>query len=274
MTTMNTSTICITTLIALIGTCPCQADDPIYATIEGCVGSATLDLTASGASGEVSDSDEDTISSFEELPLSVDAAVKTSMARIECDIAIGGTITGDNTFRLSNFLDSFCAVGCYGCWVDGNADVFIDIDLMVYRPTKLILVTSAFWEFTLGTSLTLARPGEDPRMLHEIDGWVMEEDELATFEIQPGAHVLRSSIPFNGCGPYKGNTQYGGGWLDLAFTFVASDLPADLNLDGLVDGVDLAILLGNWGEGYVPGDINGDGDVGGSDLAEVLGSWS
>ena len=47
MTTMNTSTICITTLIALIGTCPCQADDPIYATIEGCVGSATLDFDLS-----------------------------------------------------------------------------------------------------------------------------------------------------------------------------------------------------------------------------------
>ena len=47
----------------------------------------------------------------------------------------------------------------------------------------------------------------------------------------------------------------------------------DLNGDGLVDGADLAILLGAWGsEG--PGDLDGNGMVDGADLAMLLGFWS
>ena len=54
--------------------------------------------------------------------------------------------------------------------------------------------------------------------------------------------------------------------------------PADLNGDGIVDGADLGIALGSWGEcpakGACPGDINGDGVVDGADLGVILGSWS
>ena len=47
----------------------------------------------------------------------------------------------------------------------------------------------------------------------------------------------------------------------------------DLNGDGIVNGADLAILLGSWGEGGVPADLNGDGIVNGADLALLLGNW-
>jgi len=47
----------------------------------------------------------------------------------------------------------------------------------------------------------------------------------------------------------------------------------DLNGDGLVDGADLAILLGQWGADG-PADLNGDGVVDGADLALLLGLWS
>ncbi len=47
---------------------------------------------------------------------------------------------------------------------------------------------------------------------------------------------------------------------------------ADLNGDGVVNGADLAIVLGGWGGGGIA-DINGDGVVNGSDLAIVLGAW-
>ncbi|MDA0803662.1 MAG: hypothetical protein O2819_07920 [Planctomycetota bacterium] len=47
---------------------------------------------------------------------------------------------------------------------------------------------------------------------------------------------------------------------------------ADINGDGIVDGIDLASLLGNWG-GTGAGDIDGDGAVGGSDLAALLAAW-
>lgn len=52
---------------------------------------------------------------------------------------------------------------------------------------------------------------------------------------------------------------------------------ADLNCDGVVDGLDLLILLGNWGkcsgDGECVGDFNGDGFVDGLDLLVLLGEW-
>jgi hypothetical protein len=50
----------------------------------------------------------------------------------------------------------------------------------------------------------------------------------------------------------------------------------DISGNGVVDGVDLAALLGAWGtdgHGKFECDIDGDGVVAGSDLAIMLGSW-
>jgi hypothetical protein len=52
--------------------------------------------------------------------------------------------------------------------------------------------------------------------------------------------------------------------------------PGDLNNDGQVNGVDLAIVLNNWGicgSGACPADIDRDGLVNGVDLAIVLSNW-
>jgi hypothetical protein len=48
--------------------------------------------------------------------------------------------------------------------------------------------------------------------------------------------------------------------------------PADLNHNGVVDGADLGLLLGNWGNSGI-GDINGDGIVNGADLGTLLGAF-
>ena len=52
----------------------------------------------------------------------------------------------------------------------------------------------------------------------------------------------------------------------------------DLNLDGVVTGADLGLLLGAWGAcpGGTPGclgDLNVDGVVNGADLGLLLGAW-
>lgn len=52
----------------------------------------------------------------------------------------------------------------------------------------------------------------------------------------------------------------------------------DLNASGVINGLDLALLLGNWGPCrggtiYCPGDFNGDNAVNGLDLALLLGEW-
>jgi len=55
--------------------------------------------------------------------------------------------------------------------------------------------------------------------------------------------------------------------------------PADLDRNGVINGADLATLLGHWGgngtlENGASADLNGDGVVNGADLALLLGAWS
>lgn len=57
-------------------------------------------------------------------------------------------------------------------------------------------------------------------------------------------------------------------------TLGAAEAPAgDLNGDGLVNGIDLATLLSQWG-GSGSGDLDGDGTIGGGDLATLLSGWT
>ncbi len=50
--------------------------------------------------------------------------------------------------------------------------------------------------------------------------------------------------------------------------------PADFNLDGVINGADLGVLLSNWGSDTGSGDVNNDGTCDGADLGILLGNWS
>lgn len=60
-------------------------------------------------------------------------------------------------------------------------------------------------------------------------------------------------------------------------TLGVQSIVGDLNDDGVVNGADLAILLGAWGpcppKGDCIADLNDDGVVNGADLAIQLGNW-
>jgi hypothetical protein len=47
----------------------------------------------------------------------------------------------------------------------------------------------------------------------------------------------------------------------------------DLSGDGVIDGSDMAIVLGNWGMTGAVGDVDSDGVVDGNDLAILLNNW-
>jgi len=47
----------------------------------------------------------------------------------------------------------------------------------------------------------------------------------------------------------------------------------DLSGDGVINGNDLAIVLGSFGGGNGQGDVNADGTVDGFDIAYILGNW-
>jgi len=92
-------------------------------------------------------------------------------------------------------------------------------------------------------------------------------------------------IPNLSCGPDPDNcgyvdprvidlTQVAGNQYFVIGEEPPAPCPGNLNGDDVVDGNDLAIVLGGWGP--CPGcvaDINDDGVVDGNDLAVVLGGW-
>lgn len=51
----------------------------------------------------------------------------------------------------------------------------------------------------------------------------------------------------------------------------APSCPSDLNGDGIVDGADMALVLGGWGTSSP--DLTNDGLVNGADLAQLIGHW-
>lgn len=73
----------------------------------------------------------------------------------------------------------------------------------------------------------------------------------------------------------------GGARVEIHLSDVDSDSKADrceralgdINLDGMVDGLDIAVLLASWGERNSIADINLDGLVDGLDLTILLASW-
>ena len=53
------------------------------------------------------------------------------------------------------------------------------------------------------------------------------------------------------------------------------NLVGDVDGNGVINGADLAFVLGSWGEcASCSADLNGDGVVNGADIALVLGNWS
>lgn len=60
----------------------------------------------------------------------------------------------------------------------------------------------------------------------------------------------------------------------LGYDCAPPTVPGDINADGIVNGQDLTLLLGQWGASGGPADINGDGIVDGQDLATLVSAWN
>lgn len=116
------------------------------------------------------------------------------------------------------------------------------------------------------------------------DGWIAVPVAGSTLALAPGASasavyqvtpVLRAT---NGTVRVSARRTADGAtrtFTDLAVVLAPS--LADLNGDGVVNGTDLAIVLGAWGPCQrvpCPADLTGDGAVDGADLAVLLGQWS
>lgn len=68
----------------------------------------------------------------------------------------------------------------------------------------------------------------------------------------------------------------GNGTAGSSFQFVATLVPGDANLDGVVGSADMGIVITNWGASisqFSAGDLDGDGTIGSADLAKVTTQW-
>ena len=93
-------------------------------------------------------------------------------------------------------------------------------------------------------------------------------EELNDFALQAGGKYyirVRSSGPGQSITPVQ---EY-----RLLVNVSLGSITGDLNGDGFVNGVDLAILLASWG-GDGPADLTGNNIVNGADLATLLASWT
>ena len=114
--------------------------------------------------------------------------------------------------------------------------------------------------------------------------------ETQTYAVNQNANALRFSTMYNfwfdaNSGPATANPasslglfKPGAAGAPTSASFVvatpaaiSTPTPGDFNNDGVVNGTDLATLLGAWGG--TGGDINGDGTTNGADLSILLGNW-
>ena len=97
-------------------------------------------------------------------------------------------------------------------------------------------------------------------------------DQCSLSRIWGGIHPRVDDIPGRKMGQLIGPQA----WEKAQSYWLPPDLcPWDMNEDGLIDGIDLNIVLGAWG--FCPGcraDIDGDGVVNGLDLALVISHWN
>lgn len=116
----------------------------------------------------------------------------------------------------------------------------------------------------------------------------VDKDTRALLRIRAVHDVSRSgamvAIAFLEQGPPGAEVEHAEGWtggagggLATGAMLVLLTPRADLNSDTVVNGIDLGILMGNWGVtmiGPSGGDFNEDGVVDGLDLGVMLGHWT
>jgi hypothetical protein len=108
--------------------------------------------------------------------------------------------------------------------------------------------------------------GPGPELPFCDTGWPWEQKRVVFVATTAQTTVeLRSTYPNSGGGIFVDDTR-----------LVEVPCDGDVDASSSVDGVDLAIILQNWGTPspkYPAADVTGDGQVDGADLAIVLSTW-
>ncbi len=122
----------------------------------------------------------------------------------------------------------------------------------------------------------------DGTVLVNNDGLHGMVERGGSIALRPGKHRLRTEFfeNYGGAGLVLRWMLPGGAKVvvpNSAFTWGGTGYIADLDADGSVNGADLGILLGDWGQSGAPGtlrsDLDRNGVVDGADLGLLLAAW-
>ncbi len=209
--------------------------------------------------------------SMDELPISLTANASTC-----CSNGIGAaSLNGSEGLNVFSATAQSAAGGCadsnncVSSSGSGMVDITFALDVLVY--SEATIDWALFGDFGGASGITL-RDTEGNIVLSESHGFPLNEGST-TLNLIAGVYRLGVTTAANATGYCAGPEPIGSAQVDV--TMIALGDPSDINGDGIVDGIDLALVLGNWGPcPGCPADINGDGIVDGIDLAVVLGGWS
>jgi hypothetical protein len=95
--------------------------------------------------------------------------------------------------------------------------------------------------------------------------------DLRTITIPPGGGSLRATVVDETSLVRDEASRAAYMTQTREWSIVPNATPADLNGDGVVDGADLAALIGAWGG--AGGDVTGDGATDAQDLAALIAAW-
>lgn len=176
-----------------------------------------------------------------------------------------GAVAGQGRLRL------LVTDGFQTTVVDGT----IESMYMQGQPPDVHIISPNADTYRRGASVVLHASGwdmEDQYLPDDAFDWTSDLDGsvgngrlLTTRHLSPGSHVLTLA----------GSDSDGLSTLrTVPVTISARSIPtADIDQNGTVDGADLAMMLGNWGN-FGVGDLSFDGVVDGNDLAILLGAWA
>jgi len=147
--------------------------------------------------------------------------------------------------------------------------------LMALNPPDIHVLSPNADNYRRGASVLLHASGWDLEDTYlpdsalvwwsNVDGVLGTGRLLTTTRLTPGPHTI-TLLGVDSGGLSTTDT--------VALTITPRSIPTvDINGDGVVNGADLALLLGNWGN-FGIGDLTFDGTVDGNDLAMLLGKWT
>jgi len=214
----------------------------------------------------------------------------------------GSTKMARERFTVSCVDRVVLGVGVRLLRVEGTSSPLV-VSLRNGADEEIDSVTIPAWKITVGPAPSFEQPITSDDFGHGAR-WVSARFDEPHTLLEGGTYSLRlsstggtywawvmRSLQWYGYTPQTafedGWSEYtvdGSTWLslgrvefenDLQFYFI-TPCAADLNGDQVVDGSDLASILGAWGavcECLCPADVDRDGFINGSDLAEMLGAW-